>query len=88
MTSERRPRGGQNEEAVRRELARAVDCFTSLELRTFAGITEKTEEAWRKRGCVDYILFRTEYYYPRDALSKRFVAMVHEARSVPAKTLL
>ena len=78
----------QQAEAVRRELARAVDCFTSLELRTFAGITEKTEEAWRKRGVLDYVLFGNAYYYPREPLVKKLAAMVHEARSTPAKALL
>ena len=53
-------------EEKRQQLARALDCFTSLELRVLAGITETTEVAWRKRGTGPaYILFGTEYLYPR-----------------------
>ena len=84
-----RPAGhSPDAEAVRRELARACDCFTSVELRAFAGITEATEAAWRKRGCIDYVLFGTQYFYPRAQLTKRLAAMVHEARGTPAKGLL
>ena len=39
----------QQIEEQRRELARSLDYLTSAELRMLAGITEKTEEAWRKR---------------------------------------
>jgi hypothetical protein len=39
----------QQIEGQRRELARSLDYLTSAELRMLAGITEKTEEAWRKR---------------------------------------
>lgn len=60
----------------------------STELRTLAGITEGTEQAWRKRGIVDYILFGNVYYYPRKPLTGRLGSLVRERRRVPAKAVL
>jgi hypothetical protein len=59
------------DEEKRQQLARDLECLTSVQLRALAGITEATEMAWRKRGTGPaYILFGTEYLYPRKAVAK------------------
>jgi len=88
MNGPRRRSDAVQAEETRREFARAMDCLTSEELRFSAGITEKTEEAWRKRGLVDYVLFGNRYYYPKKKLADRLGSMMREARSVCAKDVL
>jgi len=53
------------------DLAHRLDCFTQRELRQLAGITESTEEAWRRRGIgPEHILIGNTVLYPRDALAE------------------
>jgi hypothetical protein len=77
-------------EAKRAELARSLDCFTSLELRALAGITPMTEQAWRKRGVGPaYIVFGREFLYPKNAVADFLRGKTRAPRSaVPSKALL
>lgn len=68
-------RRNSNEEQTR-ELAHSLGCITGSDLRALAGITEKTEEAWRKRGTGPaYILFGNEYLYPRQAVAEHLATL-------------
>ncbi len=78
-----------DEEAARQELALRLDCFTSSQLRVLTGITENTEQAWRKRGSgPSYILAGREYLYPRKAVSEWLARRMRDQASGPAKDLL
>lgn len=80
---------GASLEAKRQELAASLDCITSSELRALAGITEKTEETWRKqRKGPPYVLLGTQYLYPRKGVVKFIEGLVREPQHVPAKGLL
>ena len=57
-------------ERMRRELARLLGLMTASEFRAFAGITEGTEVAWKKRHVgPPYVLIGTETYYPIPTLT-------------------
>lgn len=91
----RQQRGGKmatlskSMEAKRQQLAAALDCMTSEEWRALAGITEKTEEAHRKRHTGPaYILVGTQYLYPRKAVAEFLKQNVREPNRTPAKALL
>ena len=76
-------------EAKRQQLAATLDCMTSEEWRALAGITAKTEEAWRKRHQGPaYILLGTQFYYPRTAVAEFLKTKVREPHATPAKALL
>lgn len=76
-------------ETKRQELAAALDCFTSEELRALGNITEKTEEAWRKRRVGPaYILVGREYLYPRKAVAEFLQRKIRQPHATHAKALL
>lgn len=79
----------QQQQQQRQEIAKALDCFTSEDLRALAGITESTEEAWRKRHKgPPYVLLGTQYLYPRKGVAEYLQALVRAPDRVPAKTML
>ena len=70
------------------EIAHSLDCITAAELRALAAITEKTEEAWRKRGTGPaYILFGNAYLYPRSSLAAHLAARSRDTPSSRASLL-
>jgi len=75
-------------EQQRQQLARELDCCTSLDLRALARITPSTEEAWRKRGLIEYILFGNEYLYPKKGLAEKIQSLVRSTKAIPAKSVL
>jgi hypothetical protein len=77
----------RNQERVQANVA-ALNFLTSEELREIAGITPSTEENWRKRGTGPaYVLFGTQYLYPRQAVQDHLESLVR-ARGVSAKGML
>jgi hypothetical protein len=72
------------------ELAHRLDCFTQRELRQLAGITESTEEAWRRRGIgPEHILIGNTVLYPRDALAEFLKTKIRTPRGrIAAKEVL
>ncbi len=76
-------------EAKRAELARDLNCLTSVELRTLAGITPITETAWCKRGVGPrYIIFGTQRLYPKDGVAEFLRDRIRARKPVPGKAAL
>lgn len=78
-----------DEETSASVLAKSLDCFTEEDVQRLARVKASTLEAWRKRGTGPaYILFGTQYLYPRSSLSSHLQTKVREPAKVPAKALL
>lgn len=71
-----------------RQMADRLDCEIEEDFQLLAGATEKTVEAWRKRGQGPaYIRLGNRYLYPRKAIAKYFESITRE-RLDPGKALL
>ncbi len=72
-----------------RHMAERLDCFVEEDFQLLAKATEKTVEAWRKRGQGPaYILLGNRYLYPRKAVAKYLDSITRERTSVAAKEAL
>ena len=72
-----------------RHMAERLDCFVEEDFQLLAKATEKTVEAWRKRGQGPaYILLGNRYLYPRKAVAKYLDSITRERTSVSAKEAL
>lgn len=72
-----------------RQMAERLDCFIEEDFQALAKATEKTVEAWRKRGQGPaYILLGNRYLYPRKAVAKYLEGITRERTSVSAKEAL
>ena len=72
-----------------RHMAERLDCFVEEDFQLLAKATEKTVEAWRKRGQGPaYILLGNRYLYPRKAVAKYLDSITRERNSVSAKEAL
>ena len=72
-----------------RHMAERLDCFVEEDFQLLAKATEKTVEAWRKRGQGPaYILLGNRYLYPRKAVAKSLDSITRERTSVAAKEAL
>lgn len=72
-----------------RHMAERLDCFVEEDFQLLAKATEKTVEAWRKRGQGPaYILLGNRYLYPRKAVAQYLDSITRERTSVSAKEAL
>ena len=72
-----------------RHMAERLDCFVEEDFQLLAKATEKTVEAWRKRGQGPaYILLGNRYLYPRKAVAKYLDSITRERTSVSAQEAL
>ena len=72
-----------------RTLADKLDCLTETDLMLLGKLSQRTVEAWRKRGTGPaYILLGNRYLYPRKAVAKYLEGITRERNSVAAKEAL